>query len=220
MAKVIAVIPVKKNSSRLPGKNLLPFGSENLLTRKMRQVKQSGIAERIIVSSDSDEMLSYAEAFGVEAIQRPNDLADESRPLCDFFDYICTLIPQGHLAWTCVTSPFFDERLMTDAKTSYIEALNTGFDSLITVYPFNHYLLDREGPLNYSRGVAHQNSQELDGIDLFTNGILFAPIEDVRKWRYNYGANPFRYRVDQKQSIDIDTDLDYRCALAWLGSQA
>ena len=52
-----AVIPVKKNSSRLPGKNLLPFGDENLLSRKIRQVKKSKIADRIIVSSDSLEML-------------------------------------------------------------------------------------------------------------------------------------------------------------------
>ncbi|WP_306201323.1 cytidylyltransferase domain-containing protein [Campylobacter jejuni] len=54
--KFTAVIPVKANSSRLPGKNIKPFGNENLLTRKIRQVKASNIADRIIVSSDSDEI--------------------------------------------------------------------------------------------------------------------------------------------------------------------
>lgn len=48
--KFTAVIPVKANSSRLPGKNIKPFGNENLLTRKIRQVKASNIADRIIVS--------------------------------------------------------------------------------------------------------------------------------------------------------------------------
>lgn len=220
MKHVTAVIPVKKNSSRLPGKNLLPFGEENLLTRKIRQVKEAGIADRVIVSSDSTEMLDVANAYGVEAVLRPNDLADESRPLSDFFDYICTLVPEGHLAWTCVTSPFFDAPLMAVTKDKYFEALDMGFDSLITVYPFNHYLLDRDGPLNYSRGVAHRNSEELFGVDLFTNGIIYAPIRKVKSWRYNYGPNPFRYSVNQKQSIDIDTELDYRCALAWLNFKA
>lgn len=218
MKNITAVIPVKKNSSRLPGKNLLPFGSESLLTRKIRQVKESGIAERIIVSSDSDDMLSIAKTHGVEALLRPQDLADESRPLSDFFQYICSLIPDGHLAWTCVTSPFFDEKLMAEAKNCYFDGLSKGFDSLISVYPFKHYLLDSSGPLNYSRGVAHQNTQELNGIDLFTNGILFAPVESVSKWSYNYGPNPFRFKVNQKESLDIDTKLDYDCALSWLRS--
>ena len=55
-----AIIPVKKNSSRLPGKNLKIFGKENLLTRKIRQLKESKIADRIIVSSDCTKMLQVA----------------------------------------------------------------------------------------------------------------------------------------------------------------
>ena len=60
MNKFTAVIPVKKTSSRLPGKNLKAFGDENLLSRKIRQVKQSQIADRIVVSSNSEEMLEIA----------------------------------------------------------------------------------------------------------------------------------------------------------------
>ena len=118
-----AVIPVKQNSSRLPGKNIKPFGDENLLSRKIRQVKDSGVADRIIVSSDSLEMLDLAKDMGVEAILRPSDLADESRPLSDFFDYISEIVTEGHLMWACATSPFFDEILMKKAKSEYENAL-------------------------------------------------------------------------------------------------
>ena len=180
------MIPVKKNSSRLPGKNIKQFGDENLLVRKIRQVKNSGIADRIIVSSDSHEMLDIATAEAVEAILRPVYLADESRPLSEFFDYIANLITDGHLIWSCVTSPFFDEKLMVQAKEEYKKALTLGYDSLITVYDFKHYLMNVNGPLNYSLGAEHQNSQDLNSIQLFTNGILFSPIEQVRELRYNY----------------------------------
>ena len=211
-----AVIPVKKNSSRLPGKNIKQFGGENLLVRKIRQVKKSGIADRIIVSSDSHEMLDIATTEGVEGILRPVYLADESRSLCEFFDYIANLITKGHLIWSCVTSPFFDEILMAQAKKEYEMALTLGYDSLITVYDFHHYLMNENGPLNYSLGVEHQNSQDLNSIQLFTNGILFSPIEQVRELRYNYGPNAYRLKVSQKASIDIDTKLDYLAALSWL----
>ena len=37
---ITAVVPVKANSSRLPGKNILPFGNSNLLLHKIEQLKQ------------------------------------------------------------------------------------------------------------------------------------------------------------------------------------
>lgn len=211
-----AVIPVKANSSRLPGKNIKPFGNENLLTRKIRQVKESGIADRIIVSSDSLEMLKMANDFGVEAILRPIQFADESRPLSEFFDYIADIVDSGNLIWACATSPFFDEELMVKAKIAYEKALKEGYDSLITIYKFKHYMMDNNGPLNYKLGLAHLNSQDLPALDLFTNGILFAPIKSVKEWHYNYGENAFRFEVNQRASIDIDTKLDYLAALSWL----
>jgi CMP-N-acetylneuraminic acid synthetase len=216
MNKFTAVIPVKKTSSRLPGKNLKAFGDENLLSRKIRQVKQSQIADRIVVSSNSEEMLEIAKKCGVDAIERPEKYADESVPLSEFFDYIVSIIDAGHLIWSCVTSPFFNEKLMSEAKREYLNALDNGFDSLITVYDFNHYLLDKNGPLNYSLGTQHKNSQQLEGIQLFTNGILFAPTKSVQDWSYNYGPKAYRFKVDQRTSIDIDTPLDYKAALAWI----
>ena len=210
-----AVIPVKKNSTRFPGKNLKIFGKENLLVRKIRQLKESQIADKIIVSSDSDEMLDIAKKNNVEAVSRPTFYADESKPLSEFFQYIATLIPEGHLVWSCVTSPHFNEKLMTKAKNEYIAALDNGHDSLISIYKFKHYLMDKKGPLNYKLGLSHKNSDQLPALDLFTNGILFAPIISVKEWGYNYGPKAYRFEVDQKASIDIDTELDYISALSW-----
>lgn len=59
MGKTItAVVPVKENSSRLPGKNILPFGNSNLLVHKIEQLKQVEELTDIIVSSDSDIMFT------------------------------------------------------------------------------------------------------------------------------------------------------------------
>lgn len=214
--KFSAVIPVKANSSRFPGKNIKPFGNENLLTRKIRQVKVSNIADRIIVSSDSDEMLEMARDMGVEAIKRPIEFANESKPFGEFLIYLTDIIKEGHLIYTCVTSPFLDENLMRQTKEKYIEAIQSGYDSLITIYKFKHYLLDKNGPINFQTGLKHLNSEYLPALDFFTNGILFAPIESVRKWHYNYGPKAYRFEVNQKASIDIDTKYDYLAALAWL----
>lgn len=213
--KFTSIIPVKANSSRLPHKNILPLGNENLLTRKIRQVKESGIADRIIVSSDSEEMLEMARQMGVEAILRPQDLADESRPFSDLLAYFAELIEEGHLAYTCATSPFFDENLMHQSKEVYLQNLQNGYDSLIAIYKFRHFLLDEKGPFNFKPGRNHLNSQDLKPFDFFTNGIIYTPIENIAKYDYFYGPNPFRFEVNQKESLDIDTKEDYLSALAF-----
>ena len=57
---ISAIIPVKGNSTRLPNKNILPFGNSNLLQHKIDQLKQVEGLSEIICSSDSDEMLEIA----------------------------------------------------------------------------------------------------------------------------------------------------------------
>ncbi len=215
---ITAVIPVKKNSSRLKNKNILPFASSNLLEHKISQLKKVSSVSRIIVSSDSDEMLSMASSMGVDAIKRPNNLADESRPLTEFFDYISKLINDEHMMWACCTSPLFGSELIKNAINKYFEILNLGHDSIITVTSFQHYLMDDNGPLNYDlpyTGSMHLNSQNLPKWDAFTNGILIAPTEKVKVWRYNYGPKAFRLEVSQDVAIDIDTYFDYLAAVAW-----
>lgn len=209
-----AVIPVKMVSSRLPGKNTLPFGDSNLLTHKIRQLKETeGIAE-IVVSSDSDKMLEMAAKEGCLALKRPAYLADESRPLQDFVKYIRGLLSSENMMWTCVTSPLFGVNHLRASIAAYRENVIGGtFDSLVAVTEFKHYLFDEKGPLNFGIGVDHKNSQELPDWRLFTNGTVMAPTESVFSWGSNFGPNPFQFFVAQEFSIDIDTRVDYEIAV-------
>ena len=94
---ITAVVPVKENSSRLPGKNILPFGDSNLLIHKIEQLKQVEELTDIIVSSDSDVMLEMAENAGVKAMKRPEKYTNESVPFGKFLDYLCEVMPNEHI---------------------------------------------------------------------------------------------------------------------------
>lgn len=216
---ITAVIPVKEKSSRLPNKNILPFGESNLLINKIRQIKALGKVDRIIVSTDSEQMLQMARTEGVEAIRRPKEFANESRPLAEFFDYICQIIENGDLLWACCTSPCVKVQTYHQALDIYSSKLKEGYDSLITVCKHQHYLFDENGPINFEYGAKHKNSDHLPVLHLFTNGIIIAPIASVRAWRYNYGPKAYRLEIDQQESIDIDTFWDYLCAKAWHDSK-
>ena len=119
--KISAIIPVKANSSRLPGKNILPFGKSNLLLHKIEQLKQVEDLYEIIVSSDSDTMLEIAEKAGVKAIKRPEQYANESVPFGCFLDYVCDICSGDHIMWACATSPLVEPSLYRKAIKTYFE---------------------------------------------------------------------------------------------------
>lgn len=212
--KITAVIPVKGNSARLPDKNILPFGDSNLLLHKINQLKQVEGLYEIICSSDSDKMLEIAEKAGIKAIKRPTKYADESVPFGMFLEYVCDIVEGDHVMWACATSPCVEPYLYNKAIKTYFEKLKEGYDSLITCDPYKTYLMDEKGPLNFSMGLAHKNSEQLPMLYHFTNGINLAPTEKIREWHYNYGPNAYRLMINKREAADIDDVYDYEMAKA------
>ncbi len=209
---ITAVVPVKGSSSRLPNKNILPFGNSNLLQHKIEQLKQVKGLHEIIVSSDSDEMLEIGEKCGVKAIKRPIQYADESVPFGMFLEYVCDIIEGDHLMWACATSPCVEPYLYEKAMKTYFEKLAEGYDSLITCAPYQTYLMDENGPLNFKMGLEHKNSEQLPLLYHFTNGIDLAPKDKVKEWHYNYGPKAYRLLVNKREAADIDDVYDYEMA--------
>ena len=211
---ITAIIPVKKDSSRLPNKNILPYADSNLLIHKIRQLKQVEAVNKIVVSSDSPEMLAMAESEGVIALLRPKQYADESLPISEFISYLCDNVEGTHFMWACVTSPLVDSMLYQKAITLYLQKLSEGYDSLVTVCPFQHYLMTDSGPFNFSRGRDHKNSQELSKLYLFTNGIQLTPCIKMKEWLDRIGVKPYLMHVNKYESVDIDDAYDYEFALS------
>ena len=209
---ISAIVPVKGSSSRLPNKNILPFGGSNLLQHKIEQLKQVKGLHEIIVSSDSDEMLAIGEKCGVKAIKRPTQYADESVPFGMFLEYVCDIIHGDHLMWACATSPCVEPYLYEKAIKVYFDKLQEGYDSLITCSPYQTYLMDENGPLNFKMGLEHKNSEQLPMLYHFTNGIDLAPKDKVKEWHYNYGPKAYRLLVNKREAADIDDVYDYEMA--------
>jgi pseudaminic acid cytidylyltransferase len=77
----IAVIPARKGSKRLPGKNTRMFRGKPMLLWSIEAAKDSGLFDATIVTSDDDRALEIAAAAGVVPIRRPEALAGDDVPL-------------------------------------------------------------------------------------------------------------------------------------------
>ena len=78
---VVAVIVARGGSKRIPNKNIRYFFGKPMLAWPINAAKQSGIFDRIVVSTDSEEIASIAQDWGAEVpFMRPNELADDHTP--------------------------------------------------------------------------------------------------------------------------------------------
>lgn len=214
---ITAVIPVRKGSRRLKNKNVSPFSGKNLLTYKIDQLQKVSEISSIVVSSDCDEMLLMAQSHGASVHHRADEFCDEkTQPFGAVVAHICENIDGNHVLWAPCTSPLVEPDDYSDAIDTYLRQIENGYDSLMSVEPFQRYLWTEEGPLNYELGIKHVPSQDLPVYFRVTDGILIAPRDMMIKWKYFHGPNPFKYVMSKRASIDIDDRLDLECARALL----
>jgi len=75
---IVAVIPARGGSKRIPHKNIKPFCGKPMIVYSIEAAKHTGIFDRIIVSTDSKEIASTAKEYGAEVpFMRPAELADD-----------------------------------------------------------------------------------------------------------------------------------------------
>ena len=75
---VIAVIPARGGSKRIPRKNIRDFCGKPIIAYSIEAAIASGLFDHIIVSTDDEEIASIAKAFGAEVpFMRPADIADD-----------------------------------------------------------------------------------------------------------------------------------------------
>lgn len=94
--RVIAVVPARGGSKSVPGKNIRPLGGKPLLAWSIDIAKQVEEIDRIIVSTDDENIAAVGRATGAEIYERPAHLAtDEALVIDALKDLIATLKQEG-----------------------------------------------------------------------------------------------------------------------------
>ena len=213
--KVTALIPVRAGSVRIKNKNLRLIGGETLLARKIRILKECSNVGDIIVASDSEKMLSIAEAMGVKTFKMEEKYASSTVVLNDAIHYLYSNMPGEHVMWVHVTSPLVKKETFEESIRTYFKKLKEGHDSLTTYTAIREYLWDENGPINYSRGH-HPRSQDLKPYKKLNFAILIIPKKVAIEKKYYIGENPYWFETSIEESVDIDNEIDLFMANALL----
>lgn len=125
----IAIIPARGGSKRIPRKNLKSFCGKPMIAYSIEAAQQSGLFDRIVISTDDEEIATMALNLGAEIpFMRPKNLADDFTPTVPVIAHaIQTLEAQGcSISAVCciyATAPFIN---LSYLEQGYKKMIETG----------------------------------------------------------------------------------------------
>lgn len=210
-------LPMRAGSVRVPNKNTREFSgiSGGLCMIKLEQLLSSKRIHNIYVSTDDPEAIEICKNFKSNKIRlriRPSALASSSTSTDELIKHVPEVIPEGHILWTHVTSPFITARDYDDIIKAYNDKLKQ-FDSLMTVTKVQKFIWNDDTSLNYDREVEKwPRTQTLKPLWEVNSGVFLAHRRIYVERSDRIGVKPFLYELSGKQSFDIDWIDDFHAA--------
>ncbi|MGR5050512.1 cytidylyltransferase domain-containing protein [Photobacterium damselae] len=215
--KKIAIIPARSGSKGLPNKNILMLLDKPLIAYTIEAAKESGVFERVIVSTDSLEYKNIAEKYGAEVILRDEKLAsDTATSFMVIEDVLNKVSGYDYFVLLQPTSPFRNSEHIQQAIEQF--ELQPQMKFLISVCESNKSAdlikpIDEDGSLknfdfdfsNYRR----QNSKEYT-----PNGAIFiGKNQAYLNKKHFFGSDSLAFIMNKTDSVDIDDKLDFELAI-------
>lgn len=135
--QVIALIPARSGSKRIPDKNIRLLGGYPLISYSIYSAINCGIFSRVVVSTDSGEYASIANEYGAEVpFLRPNNIAGEKSQDFEWIEYTLNRLQEEDESYShfCILRPTSPFRQAETIVRAWNQFRNTpGIDSLRAV---------------------------------------------------------------------------------------
>ncbi|WP_422409955.1 MULTISPECIES: cytidylyltransferase domain-containing protein [unclassified Endozoicomonas] len=210
-----AVIVARSGSIRVKNKALQLLGEYSLLARKILQLSKCQNIDRIIVGSDSEEILLHADYYGAETVKRENYYCDEKKCSAnEMIENMCSLIETDLIIWAHCTNPLITPSTYDLAIDTFIKSKKHGYDSLLSVISLQEHLWSTEKkPLNYNPyQEKHTLAKDIEPYYMQDGGIFIQQRDDMLRNKYFFGKTPYLFSLPENEFFDINTERDLHIA--------
>lgn len=227
--KVLAVIPARGGSKRVPGKNIRELGGKPLISYTIKQALSNEYIGRVIVSTDNLKIAEIAKSFGAEIpFIRPAEISADSTIDRPVFQHAVNFlrIEEGYLPDVVLnlrpTSPFRSQEDISAVIEAFLR--NGEVESVRTVtrvesvhHPY--WMMEREEsglsrPLFHDRNhITYPLSQQLPPVYRLNGAVDGMRTEVLMNHNTSmYGDRIYLVEIPEIRSIDIDTMEDFELA--------
>lgn len=208
--ETVAIIPARGGSKGVPGKNLLRVGGMPLIARAVASARATAGIDRVVVTTDDDDIASLAGEWGAQIVRRPAALASdgassESALLHALDELAARAVDVAAIAFLQATSPFIDVGALAEA----VRRVRAGeADSTLSVIETYGFLWARGA--DGATGVNHDPArrplrQEREPHFLETGAFYVMDAAGFRRARHRFFGRISLVEVPERTALEIDT---------------
>ncbi len=215
--RILAVITARGGSKGVYKKNIRIFAKKPLIAWTIEEGKKSKFIDRLILSSEDQEIINIAKRLGCEVpFVRPKELSKDNvrtiesiihaiKTLSEQYDYVVLLQP---------TSPL---RLAEDIDGCIKKCIDRKAPACVSVnkvreHPYLMYYLDDNEflkPVVKIKNLQSRQRQILPDVFIVNGAVYIAEIEWFLKRKDFLSENTIAYEMPYERSLDIDTEFDF-----------
>ena len=217
---VLGLVPARSGSKGVPGKNVRPLAGHTLLEYTARAARQSGVLDRLVLSTDSPEIADAGRSAGLDVpFMRPAALAADDTPMVPVIQHALTELSQQRWSPDIVvllqpTSPLRRPDHIRDAVNLLRE---TGADSVVTVVEVPRHLSPdyvmriEDGRLKPFLAEGARVTRRQDARPAYSrDGTVYAfRRSTIEKTAGIYGDDCRPLLIDASDSLSIDSPADW-----------
>jgi len=215
--KVFCFILARGGSKGVPRKNVRMIAGKPLIAHSIEVAKNTKYIDQIFVSTEDPEIKKISIKYGATVIDRPKELASDTSLYLDAVKHLISVVPklQKNNPIIVMLSPTSPIRKTLDVEKC-VELLDENVDSVVSVieakiHP-SRMLVKQDASLMhfYLNELPISNRQEAEPL-FAINGSIYVTNLDLLKNQQYYilGGRIKGYLMDEKHSIDIDTEFDF-----------
>jgi N-acylneuraminate cytidylyltransferase len=221
--RAVALIPARGGSKRLPRKNIVDFRGKPIIAYTIAAAKECGRFERIVVSTEDNDIAKVAERFGAEVEMRDPALATDVTTV----DAVCLDFLEREKAagrdWTHMACLYATAPLRTADDINGVMTLlgpDCHFAMGVSAYEVQphiaHKLMEDKRLIPMWPELVEFRASDLPPLRASNGTSYGVECAAFRKYRTFYGPDLRGYDMPRERAIDIDTadDLDYALWLA------
>jgi N-acylneuraminate cytidylyltransferase len=211
MTGVVALVPMKAHSERVPNKNVRSFNGRPLFHWVLATLEAADAVDEIVVNTDSERIASEAsDEFDVTVLERPEHLRGDHVSMNRIILHDVSAVSGDYFLQTHCTNPLLRPETVDEAVEMFDS--DDEADSLFSVTPLQTRLWDAGcTPINHERDELLR-TQDLEPVYEENSNIYLFMRESVERRENRIGDHPMMFSMDEDEAVDIDTVGDFEFA--------
>lgn len=219
--KILAIIPARGGSKRLPRKNILLLDGKPLIAWTIEAAKQSRYITEVIVSTDDEEIANISIEYGAKIpFKRPSALSDDTATSIDVVKHSIQFMKEIHhdeYDYVMLLQPTSPLRTFEDINGAVEMMISREADSIISMCECEHPpIWSNTLPEDLSiedfdrKEFKNVRSQDIPKYYRYNGAIYLSSVNRLlQEESFSFYSNSYAYLMLQKKSIDIDSSLDF-----------